>query len=90
MATPVSAFALSHNGLLTDETSCTAERSMMATSTSAVDASVMEADASCYHGKAPDEMGWSARERQTRAVGEIGHCADGQHLCDRAASSAIP
>src|SRR5690242_20033013 len=37
----------------------------------AVDASVMEADASRYHGKAPDEMDWSAPERQTRAVGEF-------------------
>ncbi len=37
----------------------------------AVDASVMEADASRYHGKAPDEMDWSAPGRQTRAVGEF-------------------
>lgn len=37
----------------------------------AVDASVMEADASRYHGKAPDEIDWSAPERQTRAVGEF-------------------
>jgi transposase len=37
----------------------------------AVEASVMEADASRYHGKAPDEMDWSAPERQTRAVGEF-------------------
>jgi len=37
----------------------------------AVDASVMEADASRYHGKAPDEIDWSARERQTRAVAEF-------------------
>src|SRR5512145_2382110 len=36
----------------------------------AVDASVMEADASRYHGKAPDEIDWSAPERQTRAVAE--------------------
>jgi transposase len=36
----------------------------------AVDASVMEADASRYHGKAPDEIDWSAPERQTRAVVE--------------------
>ena len=34
----------------------------------AVDASVMEADASRYHGKAPGEIDWSAPERQTRAV----------------------
>ncbi len=37
----------------------------------AVDASVMEADASRYHGKAPDEIDWSAQERQTRAVAEF-------------------
>jgi hypothetical protein len=36
----------------------------------AVDASVMEADASRYHGKAPDEIDWSAPERQTRAAAE--------------------
>ena len=34
----------------------------------AVDASVMEADASRYHGKAPDEIDWSAPEGQTRAL----------------------
>ena len=37
----------------------------------AVDASVMEADASRYHGIAPDEIDWSAPERQTRAVSEF-------------------
>ena len=37
----------------------------------AVDASVIEADASRYHGKAPDEIDWSAPERQTRAVVEF-------------------
>jgi transposase len=37
----------------------------------AVDASVMEADASRYHGKAPDEIDWSKPERQTRAVTEF-------------------
>jgi transposase len=37
----------------------------------AVDASVMEADASRYHGKAPDEIDWSLPERQTRAVAEF-------------------
>jgi transposase len=36
----------------------------------AVDASVMEADASRYHGKAPDEVDWSMPQRQTRAVQE--------------------
>jgi transposase len=37
----------------------------------AVDASVLEADASSYHGKAPDEIDWSLPERQTRAVAEF-------------------
>jgi transposase len=37
----------------------------------AVDASVMEADASRYHGKAPEEIDWSLPERQTRAVAEF-------------------
>lgn len=37
----------------------------------AVDASVIEANASRYHGKAPDEINWSVPERQTRAVVEF-------------------
>lgn len=37
----------------------------------AVDASVVEADASRYHSKAPDEIGWSTPELQTRAVAEF-------------------
>ena len=37
----------------------------------AVAASVMEADASRYHGQAPGEIDWSAPERQTRAVAEF-------------------
>ena len=37
----------------------------------AVDASVIEADASRYRGKTPDEIDWSAPERQTRAVAEF-------------------
>src|SRR5437764_15479214 len=36
----------------------------------AVDASVMEADASRYHGKAPDELDWTEKQRQKRAVAE--------------------
>src|SRR5436305_3119716 len=36
----------------------------------AVDASVMEANASRYHGKTPDEIVWVEPERQTRAVKE--------------------
>jgi transposase len=36
----------------------------------AVDASVMEANASRYHGKPPEEIVWAEPERQTRAVRE--------------------
>ena len=36
----------------------------------AVDTSVMEANASRYHGKAPDEIVWVEPESQTRAVKE--------------------
>jgi transposase len=36
----------------------------------AVDASVMEADASRYRGKAPNEIDWSQTARQSRAVAE--------------------
>jgi transposase len=36
----------------------------------AVDASVMEANASRYHGKAPDELDWTEAQRQKRAVAE--------------------
>src|ERR1700747_3209726 len=36
----------------------------------AVDASVMEANASRYHGKAPDELDWSDAQRQKRALAE--------------------
>jgi len=37
----------------------------------AIDASVIEANASRYHGKAPDEIDWLAPERQTHAVVEF-------------------
>src|SRR5258706_1252035 len=37
----------------------------------AVDASVIEANASRYHGKVPDEIDWSVPERQTHAVVEF-------------------
>jgi transposase len=36
----------------------------------AVDASVIEANASRYHGKAPDELDWTDEQRQKRAVAE--------------------
>jgi hypothetical protein len=37
----------------------------------AIDASVIEADASRYHGVKPEEADWSAPEHQTRAVAEF-------------------
>jgi hypothetical protein len=46
----------------------------------AVDASVIEADASRYHGKAPDEIDWSLPERQTRAVAEFLGAPDDEDL----------
>jgi transposase len=56
----------------------------------AVDASVMEADASRYHGKAPDEIDWSAPERQTRAVAEFLGALDNEDLdADRKVPKAI-
>src|SRR5215469_15093081 len=36
----------------------------------AADASVMEANASRYHGRAPDELDWTNAQRQKRAVAE--------------------
>jgi transposase len=50
----------------------------------AVDASVMEADASRYHGVKPEEVDWSATERQTRAVAEfLGGLDDDDSNADR-------
>jgi hypothetical protein len=36
----------------------------------AVDATVIEANPSRYHGKAPDELDWTDAQRQRRAVAE--------------------
>jgi transposase len=36
----------------------------------AVDASVLEANASRYHGKVPEELDWTEKQRQRRAVAE--------------------
>ena len=36
----------------------------------AVDASLMEANASRYHGKAPDELDWTEKRQRKRAVAE--------------------
>ena len=55
----------------------------------AVDASVMEANASRYHGKAPDEIEWAEPERQSRAVKEYlaGLDVDAQPNPDRSRRS---
>jgi transposase len=50
----------------------------------AVDASVIEADASRYHGVTPEEADWSAPEHQTRAVVEfLGALDDDDSTADR-------
>src|SRR5215470_8323608 len=57
----------------------------------AADASVMEADASRYHGLAPDEIDWSAPERQTRAVAEfLSGLGDEDPNTDRKSPKVIP
>src|SRR5438128_8126511 len=53
----------------------------------AVDASVIEANASRYHGKAPDEIDWLAPERQTHAVVEFLAAFDDE---DSAADRKLP
>ena len=56
----------------------------------AVDTSVMEADASRYHAKAPDDIDWSLPERQTRAVAEfLGALDDEDPDADRKLPKAI-
>jgi transposase len=56
----------------------------------AVDASVIEADASRYHGVTPEEADWSAPERQTRAVAEfLGALDDDDPTADRKAPKVI-
>jgi transposase len=53
----------------------------------AVDASVIEANASRYHGKAPDEIDWLAPERQTHAVVEFLAAVDDE---DSGADRKVP
>lgn len=56
----------------------------------AVDASVIEADASRYHGMAPDEIDWSEPKRQTRAVSEfLSGLADDDPNADRTIPKVI-
>ena len=56
----------------------------------AVDASVIEADASRYHGVKPEEADWSAPERQTRAVAEfLGALDEDEPDADRKSPKAV-
>jgi transposase len=57
----------------------------------AVDASVLEGNASRYHGKAPDEIEWAEPERQSRAVKEYlaGLDVDAQPNPDRNAERSL-
>lgn len=54
----------------------------------AVDASVIEANASRYHGKAPDELDWTEKQRQKRAVAEYLATLDAAPESDVADDSA--
>jgi hypothetical protein len=45
--------------------------------------------ASRYHGKAPDEIDWSAPEHQTRAVAEFLSGLDDKDYADRKPSKVI-
>ena len=55
----------------------------------AVDASVMEANASRYHGKAPGEIDWSDAQRQKRAVAEYLAALDAQRQADEAEDETL-
>ena len=48
----------------------------------AVDASVMEANASRYHGKAPDELDWTERQQRKRAVTEYLAALEAEAVAD--------
>src|SRR3989304_2559325 len=53
----------------------------------AVDASVLEANASRYHGTAPEELDWNEKQAQRRG-GAAGLCAAGEGAAPRRASTA--
>ena len=57
----------------------------------AVDASVLEANASRYHGKAPEELDWTDKQRQTRAIAEYLAALDetAEHNPDRKVPKVI-
>ena len=51
----------------------------------AVDASVLEANASRYHGKSPEELDWTDAQRQRRAVAEYLVAVEAQAQVEKAA-----
>ncbi|HKD28870.1 MAG TPA: transposase [Xanthobacteraceae bacterium] len=53
----------------------------------AVDASVMEANASHYHGKAPNELDWTEKQRQKRAVAEYLSALDAEAAAESDAAN---
>src|SRR5262245_20873820 len=53
----------------------------------AVDASVMEANASRYHGKAPNELDWTEKQRQKRAVAEYLSALDAEAAAESDAAN---
>src|SRR5215472_4427650 len=55
----------------------------------AVDASVMEANASRYHGKAPDELDWTDAQRQKRAVAEYLAGLEAEAQAEEARTAAV-
>jgi transposase len=53
----------------------------------AVDASVIEANASRYHGKAPNELDWTEKQRQKRAVAEYLSALDAEAAAESDAAN---
>ena len=53
----------------------------------AVDASVMEANASRYHSKAPNELAWTEKQRQKRAVAEYLSALDAEAAAESDAAN---
>src|SRR5215468_3946117 len=53
----------------------------------AVDASVMEANASRYHGKAPSELDWTEKQRQKRVVAEYLSALDAEAAAESDAAN---
>src|SRR5215216_958584 len=55
----------------------------------AVDASVIEATASRYHGKAPEEIDWTEKQRQKRSVAEYLAALEAEAATDSDAATMV-